>query len=188
MEPPAVLLLTDRHYPLDFPGGELKVLGTPLFIGEVPNSPEGTGLNVWDGAVALVKYLEHTFCRDGRDMTGMRVVELGAGCGVVGLGAALMGADVWLSDLSYCLDNARANARRNAASLRGAVRCVELDWFHPEIISGADLVVGADVVCECRRLVVMRAIRIVLVRVEVLCVAVYMMVRHVVLCRGGRAH
>ena len=48
-----------------------------------------SGFRVWDASIALVKYLEHT---GHRDVVGKRVLELGAGTGVVGLATALLGA------------------------------------------------------------------------------------------------
>ena len=40
--------------------GEFTVHGIPVFIKEVSNAGEGTGHTIWDGAVTLAKYLEHT--------------------------------------------------------------------------------------------------------------------------------
>jgi SAM-dependent methyltransferase len=145
-----VLALPGRTFPLDFAGGELTVHGFPLFISEQPNTGLGTGLNVWDGAVVLAKYLEITH----PDLTGRRVLELGAGTGLVGIAAALLGADTLLTDLPYALPNLAAAVERNRPKLKGSAVVAELDWFKPTACAaataaaaqGADFILGADVV------------------------------------------
>lgn len=108
-----ILLLPGRLFPLDFAGGEFTVHDTPLFIQEATNAsagPDGsTGLTVWDGSVVLAKYLESNF----KSLQGQRVLEIGAGTGIVGLTASLLGAsEVVVSDLSYCLPNLQAIVER----------------------------------------------------------------------------
>ena len=46
---------------------------------------------VWDAALVLLKYLQTKTFRDQFDLRKRRVVELGAGTGVVGLAAACLG-------------------------------------------------------------------------------------------------
>ena len=71
----------------------------------------------------------------------------------VGIAAGIVGAGhVYISDLPYCLGNAKANIDRNAAALKCAVECVELDWRRPAdtdalLLRPIDLIVGADIVC-----------------------------------------
>ncbi|XP_061751271.1 protein-lysine methyltransferase METTL21D isoform X2 [Nerophis ophidion] len=61
------------------------------------------GCVVWDAAIVLAKYLETKLFHDpslGVNLwAGRRVVELGAGTGVVGLMAATLGAHVSVTDL-----------------------------------------------------------------------------------------
>lgn len=46
---------------------------------------------VWDASLVLAKYLE-TMCQNKSDfLSGMKVIELGSGLGVVGLTAATLG-------------------------------------------------------------------------------------------------
>lgn len=156
-KPRPVLLLAGRKFPLDLAGGALQIHGTPLFVLERPNSGLGTGLTTWDGAVVLAKLLERRFARG---MRGLRVVEVGAGTGVAGVAAGMLGADALLTDLPYALDNLRECARRNAGAVKGSVAAAALDWAAPRASAAAlpeelrgrldpgaaDVVLGADVV------------------------------------------
>lgn len=149
--PPGVLMLPGKKFPLDYAGGELRVHDVPLLVREVPNTGAGTGLNIWDGAAVLTKYLEHS----GLDLSDKRVLEVGAGTGLVGIAASVLGAGcVLLTDLEYTLMNTAANVAANEPSLRGRVHTAELDWFRPGT-AGASVaalaqrphyILGADVV------------------------------------------
>lgn len=65
------------------------------------------GCVVWDAAIVLSKYLETKQFYDPSSginvWAGKRVLELGAGTGVVGLMAATMGWDNWLDQLIILL-------------------------------------------------------------------------------------
>jgi len=74
----------------------------------------------------LAKYLERAYTHQ---FMGRTVLELGAGTGLVGIVASVLGAGrVVLTDLPYTLDNTRANVELNRLSLKGSVEVVELDW------------------------------------------------------------
>ena len=83
---------------------------------------------VWDSALALVRWLEVEAAEAMRG--GARVIELGSGCGVGGLGAAALGAAVLLTDLAEALPLLRLNARLNAPLCAGAKppAVAALDW------------------------------------------------------------
>ncbi|KAF1322194.1 putative n2,n2-dimethylguanosine trna methyltransferase, partial [Globisporangium splendens] len=69
----------------------------------------------WDGSVVLAKYLEHA--RAG-DIRGARIVEVGAGTGLVGLSVALLGAKhVVLTDLEYTMENLKRNVAETMANV-----------------------------------------------------------------------
>ncbi|RHY49097.1 hypothetical protein DYB30_007350 [Aphanomyces astaci] len=152
--PPPVLAIASRSFGLAFEKGEFLIHGTPLYIGEVGNTGKGTGLTIWDGSVVLAKYLEHatsSFVQNEDSVRGKRVLELGAGTGLVGLAAAVCGAShVTLTDLAYTLDNLSANVRANASSIAAtSVDVAELDWFKAPPLSltdNVDVVVGSDIV------------------------------------------
>jgi len=85
-----------------------------------------------------------------RDVSGLRVVELGCGLALPSLAAALGGAHVLATDWSPdAIALAQKNARRNALELETAV----VRWSEPEaLLSRApwDLVLAADVLYERR--------------------------------------
>ena len=85
-----------------------------------------------------------------RDVSGLRVVELGCGLALPSLAAALGGAHVLATDWSPdAIALAQENARRNALELETAV----VRWSEPEaLLSRApwDLVLAADVLYERR--------------------------------------
>ena len=82
------------------------------------------------------------------DLTGKRVLELGCGLGLVGVTAALAGADVLAADQSAeAIAFTTVNAERNGVAVR-TVRCA---FERPEpLLAGApwDLVLAADVLYE----------------------------------------
>eukprot|EP00397_Hematodinium_sp_SG-2012_P050551 GEMP01058804.1.p1 GENE.GEMP01058804.1~~GEMP01058804.1.p1 ORF type:complete len:259 (+),score=60.07 GEMP01058804.1:91-867(+) len=83
-----------------------------------------TGDVVWDGSIALAKALEY---HDA--VRGCTVLELGAGCGLTGMAARLLGASrVILTDLEYCLDNMKRNCAVNELT---NVEARKLDWRDP---------------------------------------------------------
>ena len=58
---------------------------------------------VWDASLVLAKYLE-TMCQSKPDfLSGIRVLELGSGLGVVGLTAATLGLAVFI--IIFLLNN-----------------------------------------------------------------------------------
>lgn len=111
----------------------------------------GMAAAVWDGALALCRFFEE----QRMDFRGRTVIELGAGTGIVGILAALLGGDVTITDLPVALDQLHDNAQRNAAAAaaaRGRLRVRALPWGG-ELSSfprGYDVVLGADVVYDPR--------------------------------------
>ncbi|XP_020088596.1 protein N-lysine methyltransferase METTL21A-like isoform X2 [Ananas comosus] len=95
----------------------LEVLGHRLHIAQDPNSKH-LGTTVWDASMVFVKYLEKN-CRKGRfspsKLKGKRVIELGAGCGLAGLGMALLGCDVITTDQVEVLPLLMRNVERNTS-------------------------------------------------------------------------
>jgi len=105
-----------------------------IVIREVSNSGMGTGTNIWDGAIALAKFLEfhdqdpnsisynknkHGCPDPTYSVRGKRVLELGAGTGLVGIAAhvAFGAREVVLTDLEYSLGNLLQNLFANHCNL-----------------------------------------------------------------------
>jgi predicted nicotinamide N-methyase len=138
------LLLMGRFFPFDSEG--ISFAETTLIIKEAQNSSHigedgGTGLNVWDGAMLLARFIEKV----PNIIKNKRVIELGSGCGVVGIAAAISGCkEVVMTDLSYALPLMRKNVERNEAAWKDkevVVSCKECDWFQPPAV---DELLGED--------------------------------------------
>jgi predicted nicotinamide N-methyase len=98
---------------------------------------------VWEASFVLAHFL-------GRQpvIPGRRILEIGAGIGIVGVYAALCGHDVTITDNNHdALLFARAHVLLNGCP-HAVVR--HLDWRSPEIERPYDMIVGADVVYDRR--------------------------------------
>ncbi|KAL6706444.1 Protein-lysine N-methyltransferase rrg1 [Coniothyrium glycines] len=107
-----------------------------LDIHEPALTGDDLGLKTWAASYLLAKRL-HTF-----DLTsttrecGEKILELGAGTGLVGLAMAGLGADVVLTDLPSICPNLNRNAQQNSALVQnrgGSVQTAVLDWMKPTI-------------------------------------------------------
>ncbi len=98
---------------------------------------------LWPSAHALTEALA------GRDLAGVRVLELGCGLGLPSLAAAAAGADVTATDWApEAITLLALNARRNGLRLRAEV----WRWSDPPERLGAPwpLVIGSDLLYEAR--------------------------------------
>lgn len=109
--------------------------------------PSFTASKVWPAAYAMVAYLEQLEQAEG-SVGGKSVLELGAGTGLVGLAAAMLGATrVVLTDLDENLGLLEHNAKQNGLS--GNTQAAGLDWTAdiPLSLQGPwDIIVAADCV------------------------------------------
>ncbi|XP_059183618.1 protein N-lysine methyltransferase METTL21A [Centropristis striata] len=106
----------------------------------------GVAAVVWDAAVVLCLYLEM-----GKvELKGKEVIELGAGTGLVGIVAALLGAKVTITDREPALDFLSANVQSNLPpDSHQAVQVSELTWgqgLDRYPAGGFEVVLGADIV------------------------------------------
>ena len=101
------------------------------------------GLMLWASAIGLAEWLtEHP-----ETVAGKRVLEIGAGIGVVGLVASSLGAEVVQTDYQTdALDLCRWNAAQNGVT--EVVQCIA-DWRDfPEDLLGFSVVIASDILYE----------------------------------------
>ncbi|XVF43785.1 hypothetical protein PTKIN_Ptkin02bG0068400 [Pterospermum kingtungense] len=110
---------------LDACGHSLSILQSPSSLGK----PGVTGAVMWDSGVVLGKFLEHAVDLGMLVLQGKKVIELGSGCGLVGCVAALLGAQVVLTDLPDRLKLLKKNVETNLRhGVRGSASVKELTW------------------------------------------------------------
>jgi predicted nicotinamide N-methyase len=105
---------------------------------------------VWPAAVVLMKYLERRFGANG--MQGKRVIDIGSGTGVVGLAAAILGAEVILSDQEQILFLAEQNVATCKKDYEGqelSVSVAKYDWGNEVDISALNPPFDFVLVSEC---------------------------------------
>ncbi|GCB65546.1 EEF1A lysine methyltransferase 3-like [Scyliorhinus torazame] len=105
----------------------------------------GVAAPVWDSALALCQYFEEqkvSFCE-------RKVIELGAGTGIVGILAVLLGGDVTITDLPHALKQIENNVLANVPSSwahRCQVRALSWGRNHRHFPSDYSIVLGSDIV------------------------------------------
>eukprot|EP01041_Mallomonas_annulata_P007791 gene7793-15939_t len=119
--------------------GMISVLETSMMV-------DGIGGVIWDGSFLMCHLLESFNIKD------IRVFELGCGSGLCGILAALLGADVIMSD--QCTDLADVNTQAVQVSMTSPlrVRTVAMDWrsWQNEMTSDfgdIDLIIGSEICC-----------------------------------------
>ncbi|XP_038071851.1 protein N-lysine methyltransferase METTL21A-like [Patiria miniata] len=109
----------------------------------------GVAAVVWDAAVVLAEYLESN--AQQLNLSGKSVIELGAGTGLVGTVAAVLGSKVVLTDRQLALDQLQANVEENGqeSGVRsGMISVQELSWGEnlQEFETPFEIILGADIV------------------------------------------
>ncbi|KAJ3592799.1 hypothetical protein NHX12_005138 [Muraenolepis orangiensis] len=114
-------------------------------------SIDSFGSVMWPAALALCSYLESD--QLGTKLLGKRVLELGAGTGLVAIVSSLLGAAVTATDLQDILGNLTANVMRNTRGrCRHTPQVTALSWgpdlehSFPRSLHRYDYVLAADVV------------------------------------------
>ncbi|XP_061911227.1 EEF1A lysine methyltransferase 3-like isoform X1 [Entelurus aequoreus] len=124
-----------------------KLMGQELTITQHFGANLGVAAPVWEAALHLCHYFEE----HRMEWCGKRVIELGAGTGVVGIVAARLGADVTLTDLPATVPQLQDNIWANMPSSgwpSSPPAALPLRWGqdHRKFPSDWDLVLGADIV------------------------------------------
>ncbi|EGG25273.1 hypothetical protein DFA_03521 [Cavenderia fasciculata] len=115
---------------------------------EIKQSSKGprVGSTVWDASIVMSKYFDSEI--GSKALQGKRVIELGAGVGLLGISLSLMGADITLTDQQSMHEILNLNVRTNC--LLTKTKVAELWWgndvtdFHPPF----DMIVGSDLMYE----------------------------------------
>ncbi|XP_048349671.1 protein-lysine methyltransferase METTL21C isoform X1 [Sphaerodactylus townsendi] len=117
----------------------------------IQESIENFGAIVWPGALALCQYLESD--QQEISLKDKKVIELGAGTGLVSIVASILGAFVTATDLPEVLENLEFNIARNTQGLKihkPEVRKLawgeDLDQDFPRSTHQYDVIVATDVV------------------------------------------
>ncbi|CAG5982332.1 unnamed protein product [Menidia menidia] len=124
-----------------------RLMGQELRICQLFGASLGVAAPVWEAALHLCRFLEDRSV----ELRGRRVMELGAGTGVVGILAARLGAEVTLTDLPLALPQLRANVSANTPPggwLSTPPSVLPLSWGedHINFSSDWDLVLCADII------------------------------------------
>lgn len=119
-----------------------KVNGTKIILAE-PATIDGnhliqTSTTIWDCSLVLSKYIQKLELKD------KSVVEVGAGRGLAGLTAAVMGANVILTDMAEALPTLSETVKLN--NLETSVQVTVLNWHSPKSLGKVDYILAADVV------------------------------------------
>ena len=130
-------------------GGSIRIAENRAFAAQSTCKHDGTlktGGVVWDAAHCLVD-LMHRLGPDA--FRGQSVLELGAGCGYVGIVAARMGGVVTVTDRVDHIEHLRQNVKLNG--LEHSMRVAELEWSEPmaaDIPANFDWILASDCVYE----------------------------------------
>ena len=138
--------------PFRIGGKELKVLQVVDFEehlmdladrGDVQLADLPFWAKVWEASAVLAYYM-------GKQpvIQGQKILEIGAGIGIVGIYAALCGHDVAITDINEdALLFARATALLNGAT---NAKVCKLDWTDLTHIERYDMIIGSEVIYDRR--------------------------------------
>ena len=96
---------------------EYNFFGKALTVG-FDNSIQSTGASVWSTGPMLLRYLQRQPKVLNRLVVGKRILEIGAGVGLVGISLASVGAaEILLTDQECCIHLMNENIKRNSDSI-----------------------------------------------------------------------
>ncbi|NCO60701.1 MAG: methyltransferase [Deltaproteobacteria bacterium CG_4_8_14_3_um_filter_51_11] len=101
---------------------------------------------VWEASLVLA---DHLASRD--PVEGRRILEIGAGMGVVGIVAAAFGHQVTITEYNEdALNFARANVLLNREGMALKPAVLPLDWHSPQMEGSFEILAGSEVVYSQR--------------------------------------
>lgn len=109
------------------------------------------GTTVWDGSIALAKMFDNQEIFPSHYLQNCRVLELGAGCGLVGIYICLLGAKMTvLTDQRCCVKTLENNVSSNVPEVyRNKIKVIEYCWGNNTVELAKDglfdLVLAAEV-------------------------------------------
>ena len=112
------------------------------------------GTTVWDGSITLAKMFENKSLFPEKYLKKCRVLELGAGCALVGIALSLFGAKfVVLTDMELCLPSLRKNVDNNiSGEAKKRICVVPFVWGQdtsPLTVDGKyDIIVAAELLYD----------------------------------------
>lgn len=116
----------------------------------------GTGGCVWETSYLMAQWLRPQLAARQAAHGRQRLLEVGAGCGLLGIAAAHMECEVLLTEQASAMANLRANVEANpppgSGSSGGTARALELSWTSAADVAAAaasgpwDVLTGTDVV------------------------------------------
>ncbi|KAM6294514.1 EEF1A lysine methyltransferase 3 [Aegotheles albertisi] len=121
-----------------------RLCGRVLRIAEHHGPRLGLAACVWEAALSLCRFLAQA---PPVPLRGCSVIELGAGTGIVGIFAAMLGAEVTITDRPPALPQIRENVGLNFPGGVGGPRVQALEWGQGEGAfprEGFELVLGSD--------------------------------------------
>ncbi|XP_067894310.1 EEF1A lysine methyltransferase 3-like [Heterodontus francisci] len=121
--------------------------GYNLKIARILGANLGVSAYVWDSGIALCKYFE----KEKISFTGKKVIELGAGTGIVGILAALLGGNVTITDKPKSLMQIRNNVYINIPPVcRNRLKVRPLVWGEDDanFPTDYDFILGSDIVYQ----------------------------------------
>ncbi|XP_071942800.1 protein N-lysine methyltransferase METTL21A-like [Antedon mediterranea] len=108
----------------------------------------GVAAVVWDTAIVLSEYLERKVDAGELKLNAKRLLELGAGTGLAGMVAALLGAKATLTDRSEVIGSLIKNVTINFKDDQSNIVVKELEWGRnlDSFSETYDFIIGADII------------------------------------------
>ncbi|CAH2224526.1 -lysine methyltransferase METTL21B [Pelobates cultripes] len=120
-----------------------RFCGREMRITEHYGANLGVAAPVWDAALVFCNFIEE----QKLNFKGKKVIELGAGTGIVGILVSLLGGDVTMTDLPHTLSQIKTNVAANLPDdYLNKVRALSWGLDQDKFPQDFDYILGADIV------------------------------------------